>query len=593
MTETDVAGGTVTEVTHPLVQHKLGLLRDVTTTTQMFRQLVNELTLLLTYEATKGLADEEVEIETPLERTAARRISGKKVAVCPILRAGVGMLDAVLSLVPGARVGFIGLYRNEETLQPVEYYVKLPDDLTDRDVILLDPMLATGNSTAAAVETVKRAGATSVRLIALIAAPEGIERIHRDHPDVSIVVASIDRRAQREGVHRAGPRRRRRPPVRNEVAAMWSDLRANPEVVWGALIAFAIVVLLTPAVGGMARLLGVVDRPGERRLNKRPIPRLGGLAIFLGILVPSLAFLSLDGEMRGIVLGAAVACVVGAVDDFRGLDPLPKLAGQIAAASIPLAFGVWIDHFTFPFIGVVDLSPWVGMPLTVVWIVAVMNMVNFLDGMDGLAAGVCAIAGLTFAILALSLGKVDAAILSAVVAGACIGFLRHNFFPARIFMGDSGALVLGFTLATVSISGLLKTASTVVLFLPLLVLAVPIIDTSFVVAKRVKYRQPISSPDRSHLHHRFMNIGFSQRRAALTMWAWTACLGAAALATRFIPFREGGEWHLGETIAVIAIALGALAFSLYIVYLLEIVKLANPRVRRRRAEREDAERLSA
>ena len=199
MTETGVAVGTVTEVTHPLVQHKLGLLRDVTTTTQMFRQLVNELTLLLTYEATKGLADEEVEIETPLERTAARRISGKKVAVCPILRAGVGMLDAVLSLVPGARVGFIGLYRNEETLQPVEYYVKLPDDLTDRDVILLDPMLATGNSTAAAVETVKRAGATSVRLIALIAAPEGIERIHRDHPDVSIVVASIDRELNEKG----------------------------------------------------------------------------------------------------------------------------------------------------------------------------------------------------------------------------------------------------------------------------------------------------------------------------------------------------------------------------------------------------------
>ncbi len=374
---------------------------------------------------------------------------------------------------------------------------------------------------------------------------------------------------------------------------MLEDLRANPEVVWGALIAFAIVVLLTPAVGGMARLLGVVDRPGDRRLNKRPIPRLGGLAIFLGILVPSLAFLSLDGEMRGIVLGAAVACVVGAVDDFRGLDPLPKLGGQIAAASIPLAFGVWIDHFTFPFIGVVDLSPWVGMPLTVVWIVAVMNMVNFLDGMDGLAAGVCAIAGLTFAILALSLGKVDAAILSAVVAGACIGFLRHNFFPARIFMGDSGALVLGFTLATVSISGLLKTASTVVLFLPLLVLAVPIIDTSFVVAKRVKYRQPISSPDRSHLHHRFMNIGFSQRRAAVTMWAWTASLGAAALATRFIPFREGGEWHTGETIAVVAIALGALAFSVYIVYLLEIVKLANPRVRRRRTDTEETERLSA
>jgi len=191
--------GTVVEVDHPLVRHKLGLLRDVTTTTQMFRQLVNELTLLLTYEATKTLADEPVEIETPLERMSARRISGKKVAVCPILRAGVGMLDGVLSLIPGARVGFIGLYRDEETLQPVEYYVKLPNDVADRDVLLLDPMLATGNSTAAAVETVKAAGATSVRVIALIATPEGIARVVDEHPDVSIVVASIDRGLNEKG----------------------------------------------------------------------------------------------------------------------------------------------------------------------------------------------------------------------------------------------------------------------------------------------------------------------------------------------------------------------------------------------------------
>jgi uracil phosphoribosyltransferase len=194
-----VGAGTVTEVKHPLVAHKLGLLRDATATTQMFRQLVSELTLLLTYEATKGLGDEEVEIDTPLERTTGRRISGKKVAVCPILRAGVGMLDSVLSLIPVARVGFIGLYRNEETLEPVEYYVKLPDDLPERDVILLDPMLATGNSTAAAVATVKAAGATSIRLIALIAAPEGIERIHRDHPEISIVVASIDKGLNEKG----------------------------------------------------------------------------------------------------------------------------------------------------------------------------------------------------------------------------------------------------------------------------------------------------------------------------------------------------------------------------------------------------------
>ena len=189
----------VTEVAHPLVQHKLGLLRDVTTTTQMFRQLVNELTLLLTYEATKDLPHEEIEIETPIEHTSARRISGKKVAVCPILRAGIGMLDAVLSLVPGARVGFIGLYRNEETLEPVEYYVKLPNDIADRDVILLDPMLATGHSSAAAIAAVKEAGAQTVTLVCIVAAPPGIDFIHENHPDVHIVCAAVDRGLDERG----------------------------------------------------------------------------------------------------------------------------------------------------------------------------------------------------------------------------------------------------------------------------------------------------------------------------------------------------------------------------------------------------------
>jgi len=375
---------------------------------------------------------------------------------------------------------------------------------------------------------------------------------------------------------------------------MLDELRATPEVLYGAVIAFAIVVLLTPAVGGMARLLGAVDRPDSRRLNRRPVPRLGGLAIFFGILVPALAFLDLSSESRGVLLGAAIATVVGAIDDFRGLSPPVKLAGQFLAAAVPPAFGVWIDHFTFPFVGVVDLPAWVGVPLSMLFIVAVMNMVNFLDGMDGLAAGVCGIAGVTYAILALSLGKPDPAILSAIVAGACLGFLRHNFFPARIFMGDSGALCLGFILAAVSIQGLLKTASTVVLLLPLLVLAVPILDTSFVVARRLKHGQPIYGADRSHLHHRFLSIGFSQRRAALTMWLWCASLAGAALATRFLPFREGGDWHVWETVLVFGIGFSAVAFSVYVVYLLEIVKLMNPRVRRREREQgEPAQRISA
>jgi uracil phosphoribosyltransferase len=194
-----VATERVTVVDHPLAQHKLGLLRDAETPTQYFRQLVNELAVLLTYEVTKDLPTEEVEIATPLERMTVPRISGKKVAVVPILRAGIGMLDGVLSLLTAARVGFIGLYRDEATLQPVEYYVKLPADVAERDVILLDPMLATGNSTAAAIETVKKGGATSIRLIALIAAPEGIERVHAAHPEVPIVVASVDRELNDKG----------------------------------------------------------------------------------------------------------------------------------------------------------------------------------------------------------------------------------------------------------------------------------------------------------------------------------------------------------------------------------------------------------
>jgi uracil phosphoribosyltransferase len=193
------AAASVVEVTHPLVRHKLGLLRDVRTTTEMFRRLVNELTLLLTYEATKEMSLEEIEVETPLARTAAHRIPGKKVAVCPILRAGMGMLDGVLSLIPVARVGFIGLYRNEETLEPVEYYVKLPADIAERDVLVLDPMLATGNSTAAAVAKLKEAGAAQITLIALIAAPEGIERLTSEHPDIRVVVASVDSHLDERG----------------------------------------------------------------------------------------------------------------------------------------------------------------------------------------------------------------------------------------------------------------------------------------------------------------------------------------------------------------------------------------------------------
>jgi UDP-GlcNAc:undecaprenyl-phosphate/decaprenyl-phosphate GlcNAc-1-phosphate transferase len=355
------------------------------------------------------------------------------------------------------------------------------------------------------------------------------------------------------------------------------------DVVWGALIAFVVVILLTPAVGGMARRLGVVDLPGGRRINQLPVPRLGGLGLFLGILVPALAFLHTGHENRGFLLGAAVAVTVGLIDDFRDLPWFAKLGGQLAAAGVATGFGIWVDRFTLPFVGIHTLPQAAGIPLTIVWIVAIMNMVNFLDGLDGLAAGVAAISGLTFSVIALSLGKVDAAVLSAIVFGACLGFLRHNFYPARIIMGDSGAMLLGYVLATVAVQGLLKTAATVALFFPLLVLAVPIVDTTFVVLRRLRHGQKVFEGDQAHLHHRFLRRGFSQRRSALTIWGWCLTLAAAAFATRFVPFRAHGVWHPWWTVLAAAIGLVAVLFSAYVVYVLEIVKLGNKIQRRRRA----------
>ena len=369
---------------------------------------------------------------------------------------------------------------------------------------------------------------------------------------------------------------------------VWNELTDHLQVVYGALAALGIVLVLTPAVGRSARYLRLIERPQEGERDRPAIPRLGGLAMFLGVLVPSLAFLPLGGELRGVVLGAAVATTVGAIDDFRHLNWWLKLGGQSLAAAIPTGFGVYVHAFTFPIVGVHQLPRPVGIAITVLGIVAVMNMVNFLDGLDGLAAGVCAISGFTFAVIELSLGRIGAAVLAAIVCGACLGFLRHNFYPARIFMGDSGALLLGFTLAAISVQGLLKTAALATLVLPLLVLAVPVLDTSFVVAKRLRSGQPIYVADARHLHHRFMRLGFSQRRTVVHLWAWCATLALAALATRFAPPHHHGHWSTTNLLVDLAAGTLAIAFSLYVVWLLEIVKLQSPRARRREAERDAA-----
>jgi UDP-GlcNAc:undecaprenyl-phosphate/decaprenyl-phosphate GlcNAc-1-phosphate transferase len=344
-----------------------------------------------------------------------------------------------------------------------------------------------------------------------------------------------------------------------------------------ALIAFA----ATPPVARFARRLGVMHHPRDRDLHDRPVAGLGGLAILAAAVVAALIFLPWNAETRGIVAGALAIAFVGAVDDWRpgGLHPAVKLAGQFAAAAIPVASGVWVPNVTLPFVEPLALNDW-GKVLTLFGMVAVMNVVNFTDGADGLAAGVCTIAAGTFAIIALSLDRPFAGILAAVTAGAAVGFLWHNFHPASIFMGDAGSNLLGLLLACVAIEGVLKTAAVVALFFPLLILAVPALDATFVVAKRIKYRRPVYSADRWHFHHRFADIGFSQRRTVLYLYGWTVSLAALALAMRFVPYSDDdGTLNAGWAVVIATFGLVALAASVYLVLVLEILKFRRFRER--------------
>jgi UDP-GlcNAc:undecaprenyl-phosphate/decaprenyl-phosphate GlcNAc-1-phosphate transferase len=363
------------------------------------------------------------------------------------------------------------------------------------------------------------------------------------------------------------------------------------DALWAFLVAAVVAFAVTPPVARLATRMRVVHHPRERDLHERPVPGLGGLAILAAVLVAAVFFMPAGQETRGIIAGAIAIALVGAVDDVRpgGLNPALKLAGQFAAAAIPVFSEVRVENMTLPFIDPIDLGTW-GYPLTLAGIVAVMNVVNFTDGADGLAAGVCTIAAATFAIIALSFPRVDAAILAALTAGAALGFLWHNFHPASIFMGDAGSNLLGLLLACVAIQGVLKTAAVVALFFPLLILAVPALDATFVVAKRIKYGRPVYSADRWHFHHRFANIGFSQRRTVLYLYGWTLSLAALALAMRFIPYSDDdGTLHAGWTLVIVAFAAVAVAASVYLVVVLEILKFRRFREREIRRQVETGE----
>ena len=283
-------------------------------------------------------------------------------------------------------------------------------------------------------------------------------------------------------------------------------------------------------------------------------------------------FLPLDGRFGAIIAGAAVITVVGALDDVFELSAPVKLAGQIVAALIPVLDGVRVESFTLPLLGRVELGD-LGIPMTVLGIVLIMNVVNFSDGIDGLAAGVCAIAAAAFVVIAFDLERANAAVLSAIIAGAALGFLVHNFHPATVFMGDCGSNLLGLLLACVAVEGTLKTQSLIALVLPLVILAVPFLDTTFVVLKRLKYRKPVYQADREHFHHRMDRIGFSTRRTVLYLYAWTLMLAGLAIALRFVPYSDNcGHLHAGWASVMALLGVLALLASIYLVYVLEILK---------------------
>ena len=296
-----------------------------------------------------------------------------------------------------------------------------------------------------------------------------------------------------------------------------------------AVVSFA----STPLVKTLAYKVGAIDVPKDnRRMHKVPIPRLGGLAIFLAFLLSVLVFAEIDRQMQGILLGAVMIVILGVMDDIMALKALPKLLVQIAAAGVAVYHGCVIQFFSnpnvFSEITYINLG-WLSYPVTIIWIVAITNAVNFIDGLDGLAAGVSAISTAALTVIALMVAETNVAIILSALFGACLGFLPYNMNPAKIFMGDTGATFLGFMLATLSVTGLFKMYAIISFAVPFLILGVPIFDICFAFLRRIAKGQSPMTADRGHFHHRLIDMGFSQKQSVAIAYMLTAILGLAAV----------------------------------------------------------------
>lgn len=314
---------------------------------------------------------------------------------------------------------------------------------------------------------------------------------------------------------------------------MTLELPVIARVAAALVVALLISFISTPVVKSIAQRVGAMDIPKDnRRMHHHPIPRMGGLAIFLGFLLSALIFVPMDQANRGMLLGAVVIVILGIFDDIYALPALPKLLVQIGAALIAVLHGNVIEVLSNP--NLFSENPYwslgsLAIPLSVIWIVAITNAVNLIDGLDGLAVGVATISSLTMLVIAMLVSEGMVALMMAALAGGCIGFMPYNMNPAKIFMGDTGSTFLGFILAVVSIQGLFKFYTIISFAVPFLMLGLPLFDTCFAILRRLSKGQSPMAPDRSHVHHRLIDMGFSQKQAVAILYVVSAILGLSAV----------------------------------------------------------------
>ena len=342
-------------------------------------------------------------------------------------------------------------------------------------------------------------------------------------------------------------------------------------VVAAFLMAMAITALLTPQVRKAALALGAIDEPAARRVHTRRVPRLGGVAIVVGFFLPLLALLALRTHAGliffataritlGLTLGALLVVLAGLFDDLRGLGAKAKLAIQIAAATAAYAGGMRVEGIELPWIGAINLG-WLAFPATVVWIVGIVNAMNLIDGLDGLAAGVAFFACLTNFTIASITGNLYILLITASLAGTVVGFLFYNFNPAKIFMGDSGSMFLGFVLASASLmgAGTQKSPTLIGIIVPVLALGLPITDMLMTIARRFLGRRSLFVADRGHIHHRLLDMGLTHRRSVLSLYLLSIAFTIVALVTYF-----GRSWEIGFALfAMTAILVGVVRFVGY------------------------------